>query len=213
MLQMLKHHAKSSSSLFNAPAFLQVLQHQSNTSVSPPHVLQHPSNVPPSPKKFQNPPKYSSISQKIPAPPKGSSIPTTPSPGAATPCPTHCPTLGSAPRCLWRCHNSAGGEGLVLRTPGSRDTATGGRYEVSLVPCPQPLSRCGAGAGVPAGGCRPGSGPDPAAGRRVRTSGRREEGQVQGKMPSSWKRPSPPRLGWNKPQHPSCAAAAPGRGN
>lgn len=197
-----------------------MLQHFSKSSSINP-ILQYPhptySNIPP---MFHHPPKNSKIPPNTPASPKKfqhpPKAPASPQHQALVPLPTapHTAPHGAQLRAAFGAATTQlGREGLVLRTPGSRDTATGGRYEVSLVPCPQPLSRCRAGAGVPAGGCRPGSGPDPAAGRRVRTSGRREEGQVQGKMPSSWKRPSPPRLGWNKPQHPSCAAAAPGRGN
>lgn len=137
-------------SLLNAPAFLQVLQHPSNTSASPPQVLQHPSDVPASPQTPQHPhdkcssvsvnalesaqilqhphPKSSCVAPNTPKSPrtfpKGCSIPTTPSPGASTPCPA---AFGGT-------RTQLGREGSVVRSPGSRDTATGGRCEVSLVP-------------------------------------------------------------------------------
>lgn len=198
-----------------------MLQHFSKSSSTHPILqyprLQHPSNVPASPKTLQHPPdKRFSVSVNVLA-----SAQIVQHPQKAPASPQHQAVMPPPPGPHWAqllvafgaATTQLGRKGLGCPSQlgtGSGDTVTGGR-ENDPVPAPGAVQvrgrrRCRRG-------CCPGSGPDPAAGRRVRTSGRREEGQVQGKMPSSWKRPSGPRLGWNKPQHPSCATAAPGRGN
>lgn len=127
---MLQHFSKSSSIhpvvqefTPSTPTSLQCSSIPPNTPARPQQMLQclcKRSSICPnipasSPQKVQHPPKYSKISPDTPAspqtlqhPPKGSNIPSRPSPDATTPCPTHCPTLGSAPRCFWRCHDSIG---------------------------------------------------------------------------------------------------------
>lgn len=221
LLQHPLNCSKCPSSLLDAPAFPQVLQHPSNTSVFPPPASLQCSSIP------QNTPapprqtleclcKCSSICTNIPAHQKA---PASPQHQAVMP-PLPGPhwaqllvTFGVATAQLGR-EGSGWERGHGHGRTGHSHGRTGhGHGRTGQCPCPLP-GRCpGAGRRRCRRRCCPGSGPDPAAGRRVRTSGRREEGQVQGKMPSSWKRPSRPRLGWKKPQHPSCATAAPGRGN
>lgn len=187
-------HNKCSSVSVNALGSAQTFQHPGSK------ISSIPPNTPKSPQILQHLPKHSSTLQKAPASSQHRAL--MPPPLA----PHTAPHWAQLPAAFGAATTQLGQEGLTPRSPGSWDAATGGRCNV---PCPLPP----AAVQVPAGGRCPASGRDPAAGRRVRTSGRREERQVQGKMPSCWKRPSPLRLGWNKPQHPFCATAAPERGN
>lgn len=69
-----------------------------------------------------------------------------------------------------------------------------------------------------AGGVHPGAAaaswlwPGPRRGEEGENIWSQGRGTVRGNVRSCWKRPSPPRLGWSEPRHPSCATAAPGLG-
>lgn len=117
-------HDKCSSVSVNALASAQTLQHPHPKSFS------IPPNTPKSPQILQHLPKHSSNPQKAPASPQHRAL--MPPPRA----PHIAPHWAQPLAAFGAATTQLGQEGLTPRTPGSWDTATGGRCKCPLSPAP-----------------------------------------------------------------------------